>query len=105
MKLSAKEWIIIFINFVIGVALLFLSVQATNFYELFEINSIIGYVIILVVALFIIFLVFGIIYRRFGEVDEAIGKIEERQKLTEEKLKIDEQLIDIKSEFRYFERR
>ena len=102
MKLSSKEWTIIFIELLIAVSIWLLS-SNFDFSSIF--NSVVGLLLLIIVVAVVVASIFGIIYKRIGEIDKAVEKQENKQGELEEKLKRTEQLIDIKADVKDLQRR
>jgi len=95
MRLSAKEWLIIFVGFII--TLFFMIVSFNISFNKIDISSILIIIISLFVISVVVAFVFGIIYKRIGEIDKVLDEQEINQKRLEEKLKIHEILINLEA--------
>ena len=101
MKLSAKEWLIIFIELLIAIGIWLLS-SHINFSHMFD--SIAGGLLSIIIIAIIIAFIFGIIYKRIGEIDKALEAQELKQKGLEEKLKRAEDLTNIIADIKELKR-
>src|SRR3989338_1006421 len=88
MKISAKEWLVIFTELVIAIIISLFSPQLIYFLSKNYISFFVEAIIIGVIIIISIILIVFIIYMRIGEIDKVLDEQEIKQKRLEEKFKI-----------------